>query len=157
MSSSDYKHAKTGKFTQPSPILENPFTSDPILSRALKRLLPQQEYVKVSNDLTKFGERIVNEVDKLGNDAEIQPPQIQQFDAWGNRIDKLIVAPAWNRLKEISAEEGLIAIGYDKSVDPEYRRLHQMSKLYMFHPASGLVTCPLAMTDGAAKTISVII
>lgn len=28
-----------------------------------------------------------------------------------------------------------------------------MAKLYLFHPSSGLVSCPLAMTDGAAKTI----
>lgn len=32
----------------------------------------------------------------------------------------------------------------------------QMVKLYMFSPVSGLYSCPLAMTDGAAKTIQVI-
>ena len=31
----------------------------------------------------------------------------------------------------------------------------QMVKLYMFSPVSGLYSCPLAMTDGAAKTIDV--
>ena len=31
----------------------------------------------------------------------------------------------------------------------------QMVKLYMFSPVSGLYSCPLAMTDGAAKTIQV--
>ena len=31
----------------------------------------------------------------------------------------------------------------------------QMVKLYMFSPVSGLYSCPLAMTDGAAKTIRV--
>ena len=31
-----------------------------------------------------------------------------------------------------------------------------MVKLYMFSPVSGLYSCPLAMTDGAAKTIQVI-
>lgn len=30
------------------------------------------------------------------------------------RVDKLSVAPGWDRLKEISAEEGLIAIGYER-------------------------------------------
>ena len=31
----------------------------------------------------------------------------------------------------------------------------QMVKLFMFSPVSGLYSCPLAMTDGAAKTIQV--
>lgn len=34
-------------------------------------------------------------------------------------------------------------------------RLHQMAKLYLFGPSSGLYTCPLAMTDGAARLIEV--
>lgn len=34
-------------------------------------------------------------------------------------------------------------------------RVYQMSKLFLFSPSSGLYTCPLAMTDGAAKVIQV--
>ena len=54
----------------------------------------------------------------------------------------------------ISAEEGLIAVAYERRGDI-YSRLHQMVKLFMFSPVSGLYSCPLAMTDGAAKTIEV--
>lgn len=34
-------------------------------------------------------------------------------------------------------------------------RVYQMSKLLIFSPSAGLYTCPLAMTDGAAKVIQV--
>ena len=34
-------------------------------------------------------------------------------------------------------------------------RIYQASKLLMFSPSSGLYSCPLAMTDGAAKTMEV--
>ena len=34
-------------------------------------------------------------------------------------------------------------------------RLYQAAKLFLFSPSSGLYSCPLAMTDGAAKTIEV--
>lgn len=34
-------------------------------------------------------------------------------------------------------------------------RLVQMTKNYLFYPSSGLFSCPLAMTDGAAKTLQV--
>ena len=54
----------------------------------------------------------------------------------------------------VSAEEGLIATAYERTGDI-YSRLHQMVKLFMFSPVSGLYSCPLAMTDGAAKTIEV--
>uniref|UniRef100_A0A1I7ZLQ5 Acyl-CoA dehydrogenase family member 11-like n=1 Tax=Steinernema glaseri TaxID=37863 RepID=A0A1I7ZLQ5_9BILA len=148
-----YAHAKTGCFTQTAPRLNNPFSDDPLLERVLRRWLPQSVYDDVCNDLNKFGKRIVQEIDGLGREAELQEPRLEQLDAWGNRVDKLVVAPAWNRLKEICAEEGVIAIGYDESKDPVWRRVHQIAKLYMFSPSAGLVTCPMAMTDGAAKTL----
>ena len=34
-------------------------------------------------------------------------------------------------------------------------RLHQMAKNYLYSPSSGLYSCPLAMTDGAARLIEV--
>jgi len=36
-----------------------------------------------------------------------------------------------------------------------FSRLYQLVKLFLFAPSSGVCTCPLAMTDGAAKTIEV--
>lgn len=34
-------------------------------------------------------------------------------------------------------------------------RIYQVAKLYLYSPSSGLYGCPLAMTDGAAKSIEV--
>jgi hypothetical protein len=52
---------------------------------------------------------------------------------------------------------GIIAIGYvPTSSSPKrtaYSRLHQYSKLYLFSPSAALVTCPLAMTDGACRLL----
>jgi len=36
-----------------------------------------------------------------------------------------------------------------------YSRLYQLAKLFLFAPSSGYYSCPLAMTDGAAKSIEV--
>ena len=36
-----------------------------------------------------------------------------------------------------------------------FSRVHQFVKLLLFAPSAGLYTCPLAMTDGAAKLIEV--
>jgi len=41
------------------------------------------------HDLVKFGERIRTEIDPLGDECEKSPPQLVQFDPWGNRIDDI--------------------------------------------------------------------
>jgi len=82
----------------------------------------------------------------------VNPPYLRQSTAWGRRVDQIVTCQAWRAQKEISAKEGLIAIPYERA-EGEFSRLYQLSKLYMYSPVSGLYSCPLAMTDGAAKTI----
>ncbi len=57
---------------------------------------------------------------------------------------------AWKQLHAISAEEGLVACGYERKFF-ESSRVIQFAKLYMFSASSGMYSCPLAMTDGAAR------
>ncbi|XP_048369590.1 acyl-CoA dehydrogenase family member 11-like isoform X3 [Sphaerodactylus townsendi] len=100
----------------------------------------------------RFGARLKNEIDSLGRECELNPPRLQQFDAWGRRVDHIITCAAWKKMKEISAEEGLIAEAYERRYS-NWSRVHQVAKLYLYAPSAGLFTCPLAMTDGAAKVI----
>lgn len=124
---------------------------------------------------------MAKEVDGWGRECEVNPPRLVQFDPWGRRVDNIVTSPAVKRMKSLSAQEGLVAIGYERSFG-EWRfgncssslfsiilchisvsnilcvcssRVYQMSKLYIFSPSAGLFTCPLAMTDGAAKVIQV--
>ncbi|KAG8455626.1 hypothetical protein GDO86_001724 [Hymenochirus boettgeri] len=55
-------------------------------------------------------------------------------------------------MKELSAEEGMVAEAYERRYS-NWSRLVQVAKLYLFAPSAGLFTCPLAMTDGAARVI----
>jgi alkylation response protein AidB-like acyl-CoA dehydrogenase len=68
------------------------------------------------------------------------------------RKDHIEVANGWKLLGGISAEEGLISIGYDRPVG-EYSRLWQFVKFYLFCSSACIYDCPLAMTDGAARLI----
>src|SRR5690606_37086585 len=54
----------------------------------------------------------------------------------------------------VSAEEGLVALPYEQT-HGAFSRVHQFSKLLMYVPASGMYSCPLAMTDGAARLFQV--
>ena len=139
-------------FHQRGPELANSFTSDSILPIYLRFRLPSEIHSAVSKDLTVFGERCAGEYQALGDAAESAPPKHVPFDPWGRRIDHIEVSEAWRQLHRISAEEGLVAIGYERA-QGEYSRLYQFAKLYLFHPSSAFTTCPLAMTDGAARVI----
>jgi putative acyl-CoA dehydrogenase len=94
----------------------------------------------------------MKDVLEYGNEVENYRPQLVQYDAWGNRIDEIVVCNGWNQLKKVSAEEGLIAIAYERKFK-EFSRIYQFTKLYLFGPSSSIYTCPLAMTDGAARLL----
>ncbi|XP_030592872.1 acyl-CoA dehydrogenase family member 11 [Archocentrus centrarchus] len=144
-----FTRARIGSFFQENPVLKNPFLEDALLRGYLKRHLPQEG---IFSDLSAFGEHLAKEVDGWGRECEVNPPRLVHFDPWGRRVDHIVTSPAWKRMKDLSAQEGLVAIGYERSFG-EWSRVYQMSKLYLFSPSSGLYTCPLAMTDGAAKVI----
>uniref|UniRef100_A0A672NWY5 Acyl-CoA dehydrogenase family member 11-like n=1 Tax=Sinocyclocheilus grahami TaxID=75366 RepID=A0A672NWY5_SINGR len=144
-----FSRSSIGTFFQERPLLTNPFTQDALLRAYLQRHLPDQQ---VQRDLLLFGERLVSEIEALGRQCELSPPVLQRYDAWGRRVDRILTCDAWTRLKHISAQEGLVAAGYERTYG-DWSRVYQMSKIYLFAPSAGLYTCPLAMTDGAAKVI----
>ena len=132
----------------------NSYLADPFLQRCLTRLIPKDVYDEhVRPDLSRFGQRAAPEIWDLGRQCENEPPYLAgHTDAWGHRMkDQLITSPAWKKQKEISAEEGLISIPYERK--HQYSRIHQVAKLFLYAPVSGLYSCPLAMTDGAAKIL----
>ena len=149
---STFARAKVGDFVQCEPRHENSFTSDSFLQSYLARQVPREAAQLIAADLATFGQRCATEIQVLGRQCELSPPYLVQTSAWGERLDHIETCAAWKKMKSISAEEGLISIAYERKFS-EYSRLYQMMKLYMFAPVSGLYSCPLAMTDGATKTI----
>lgn len=150
-----FSRAKHGPFLQEEPVLHNQYLSDAFLQGYLTRVLPREVFIDVSNDLKRFGHRAATDLHELSRECERSPPTLQQYNAWGRRVDNIITCDAWKNMKAISAEEGLIGLAYERK-HLEHSRLHQLAKLYIYNPSSGLFSCPLAMTDGAAKTIEVL-
>lgn len=150
-----FARARVGPFFQAEPQLGNQFTEDVTLQKYLRRHMPAKVYAEIYPDLERFGHRVATDILELHRECDRNPPTLESFDSWGKRIDKIITCPAWKTMKQISAEEGLIAIAYERK-QGQWSRLYQMTKLYLFQPSSGLYACPLAMTDGAAKSIEAI-
>lgn len=137
---------------QAPPILRNGFTHSRWLRAWLRHKLPPGIFVAATEGLTTFGEACAGACNDLARQAEAQPPVLVSHDPWGRRIDEIRVSHAWKALHDISAREGLVATAYAREAG-EWSRLLQFAKLYLFHPSSAFVSCPLAMTDGAAKLL----
>lgn len=143
---------KNQEFFQTGPQLGNQYHDDPLLRLLLEWRLPAAVFKEVDLDLQRFGARVVGEMLPLADECETQVPRHIPFDPWGRRIDDIWVTPAWNKMADIAAEEGIVAIGYERK-QKEFSRLVQFSKLYLYSPSSAFFSCPLAMTDGAARAI----
>ncbi|XP_014797618.1 PREDICTED: acyl-CoA dehydrogenase family member 11-like [Calidris pugnax] len=143
---------ETENLFQEQPETGNQYLEDALLQSYLKTHLPPKVLEEVNRDLERFGNRLLTQVRPLGWECELNPPVFRQYDAWGQRVDQIVTCSAWRRMKEIAAEEGLIAEAYDRRYS-NWSRLHQAVKLYLFSSFSGGFNCPLAMTDGAAKVI----
>ena len=148
------KHTPYSDFIQQVPKLGNEFEDDTFLNDYLETYLPKETLSEIRPDLKQFGARVGHEFLAWARDAEVNEPTLTQFDAWGNRVDEIKVADGWKHLERVAAEDGLVAIAYERK-QGEYSRLYQFVKLYMYTASSAIYTCPLAMTDGAARLIEI--
>ncbi len=143
-------------FFQDAPRLRDEWGEDVALRRMLTRLLPDEVLRAVEPELADLGVAAAttykDHADAL--DTAAHEPRLERFDAWGQRVDRIETSPHWDALSRAAHERGLIAAGYDDT-HGEHARVHQFALAHLFAPSSGLVSCPLAMTDGAARTLLV--
>lgn len=149
---SSFSRRREGEFIQDHPHHENAFLADKFLIRVLENIMPKEVYRVIKDDLIQFGNRVSSDIWRLGQECAANEPYLHKTSAWGRRCDEIVTCNAWKQQKRVSAEEGLIAIAYERYFH-EFSRIYQATKLFLYSPASGLFSCPLAMTDGAAKTI----
>jgi alkylation response protein AidB-like acyl-CoA dehydrogenase len=107
---------------------------------------------EIEPELRHLGRRAVTELLGLDVAAETAPPRLIQYDPWGRRVDDIVTSDAWRALDRIAAEEGLVAIGYERK-NGALSRIDQFARLYLYAPSSATYSCPLAMTDGAARLL----
>ncbi len=79
-------------------------------------------------------------------------PRLTRFDAWGNRVDHIELSPLWREAERLAVQFGLTAHPRERR-HGAWSRVHQFLLVHLFHPVTDVYTCPLAMTDGAARTL----
>ena len=114
---------------------QNAFLGDPFLIRCLKRIIPSEIYSgQVEPDLIQFGSAVSGPIWQLGRECEEQPPILKKSTPWGKVTDEIVTCQAWKEQKKISAQEGLIAIPYERPLAQ-----FSSSKTWMVCPQS--LTC----------------
>ena len=148
------KNTPYSDFLQQAPKLQNEFTDDIFLQDYLVCYFPSEALKEITPDLEQFGKRTATTFIEWAREAETNPPKLIQYNAWGKKTDEIIVSQGWLNLEKVAAVDGLVAIGYERKY-AEYSRLYQFVKLYLYTASSAIYTCPLAMTDGAARLIEI--
>lgn len=141
-------------FVQTPPVLENQWETDRVLQGFLRRRVPADVLAEMTPSLARMGARAAGDLLAAATASYGEEPELVQWDPWGNRIDEVVVPEAWKHFGRTAVEEGLIATAYERA-HGEYSRLHQFALVYLFAPSSKVYTCPLAMTDGCARTLEV--
>ncbi len=136
-------------FVQAPPQLDNQYTADRALRSYLSRALPPGVLAEIEPELLAMGELAAGELYRMQLSDRENEPVLTQWDAWGNRIDRIDVTPLWREAERIAAQRGLVAVAYERK-HGAYSRVHQFALVHLFTPSTDLYSCPLAMTDGAA-------
>lgn len=141
----------SGPFCQDPPSLGNQFDDDRMFRSLMARRFGDT-LAEVAPRLREMGEIAGGELYRTQLDDRLNEPVLTRWDPWGQRIDKIDLTPLWRRAARLSAEFGLVGEAYERRWGALSRSL-QFGLVYLFHPSSDVYTCPLAMTDGAARTL----
>lgn len=140
------------EFQQQPPTLGNQYDDDDVLRSYLKKILPPDVLSDIEPSLIEMGKLAGGELYRMQLADRLNEPTLTRWDAWGNRIDHIEVSPLWKVAETIAAKHGLVATAYEQK-HGRFSRVHQAALAYLFTPSTDIYSCPLAMTDGAARTL----
>jgi acyl-CoA dehydrogenase len=139
-------------FFQSPPRLGNQYADDPLVREYVERTLPPDVRAVAEAEYAHLGELAGGELYRQSLAEREREPELTSWDPWGERVDRIEVTPLWRRAQALAAEHGLVAAGYEPAHGP-LARVHQHLLNYMVQASLDVYSCPLAMSDGAARTL----
>src|SRR6266478_2682245 len=139
-------------FQQSPPTLGNQYEDDRVLRSYLARVLPETMLGEIEPSLIELGGLAGGDLYQMQLADRLNEPKLTSWEAWGNRIDRVDVTPLWREAERIAVDYGLVATAYEQR-HGNLSRVHQCALAYLFTPSTDIYSCPLAMTDGAARTL----
>ena len=139
-------------FVQEPPELHNQYDRDRVLKSYVRRQFPESVLKTIEPELSDLGEKAGGELYDLQKKDIGKEPTLTRWGPWGDRVDQIEVTDVWKRAEQLAAERGIVATAYEQE-HGAHSRVHQMLLAYLFIPSTDMYGCPLAMTDGAARTL----
>ena len=139
-------------FVQDPPELHNQYDRDRVLQSYVRRQFPESVLKSIEPELVDLGEKAGGELYERQQQDLDNEPTLTRWGPWGERIDEIEVTDVWKHAETLAAERGIVATAYEQEHGAK-SRIHQMLLAYLFIPSTDMYGCPLAMTDGAARTL----
>lgn len=159
--------ARTG-FFQTTPTVLPAYTSssitftspsdDPTIPRLLALYLSPPTPTHITTHLHTFSRQVLHPtLLNHTNLAALHPPTTHPYTTLGHPSTsptQLRTSPSWQYLQAFQTTHGLISHAYPTGPPPTTNhRIYQFLLSHIFDPSSAVVTCPAAMTDGAAALL----
>jgi alkylation response protein AidB-like acyl-CoA dehydrogenase len=139
-------------FFQEPPRLGNTYAADVLLREHLARTFDAAALAAIEPELLHLGDLAGGRLhDQQLAERDLEPVLVQ-WDAWGHRVDRIEPTPLWREAARLAARHGLVAVAYERRHGP-LSRTHQLALAYVLDPSTDVYSCPLAMSDGAARTL----
>jgi acyl-CoA dehydrogenase len=141
-------------FLQTPPQLPDAWASDHTLREGIEFYLGPELFSQAEVLLKEMGHiSTTPETLALAARAEREPPVHVPYSSFGERIDEIRVSDAYVALGRLGVEMGVTALPYESSPYGEKARIVWAGLLSLWGPSSALYSCPVAMTDAAARTL----
>ena len=118
-------------FNQPPPRLGHQYDEDRVLRSYLRRRLPPDVLAEVTPALREMGALAGGELYELQLADRLNEPSLTQWDAWGERIDRIVVTPLWQRAERLAAEFGVVATAYERDYGSLSRPVQFLSLIHI--------------------------
>ncbi|OJD14766.1 hypothetical protein AJ78_04916 [Emergomyces pasteurianus Ep9510] len=146
----------TSGFFQSLPVIPPQYIEDAAIRRILSLYLPSPTPSSIEEDLSRFSRLVLSRSHMAhAADAERNQPYLRPLNTFGveNKQDPLVTSEGWRKLQAVGIEEGIVGLAYEDPQSQWNNRAYQFAKYHLWTASAALVTCPSAMTDGAAKLL----
>jgi alkylation response protein AidB-like acyl-CoA dehydrogenase len=139
-------------FYQDAPRPAHGYDGDPLLRELVARAIPADALPAVEEELRHLGALAAGPLFDQQLAERDREPRHVPFDPWGRRVDRLELTPLWAQARALAARHGLVALPYERRLGAA-SRLQQLAAIHVVEPSLDVYSCPLAMSDGAARAI----
>ena len=135
----------------------NFFEEDQNLSFILKHYLSTENYERALPHLKELGEIAGTRLDELSRMADKHTPELINYDAKGERVDKVEYHPSYKEMESLGyGKFALVAMSHKPVLGFPTKLPHVLKYgfWYLFVQSEFGLACPMSMTDSAARVLS---